>query len=195
MLKFGEWINRKRHNRGFGIQSPSAFFFITEVLNERLPYYAYRTLDYAIEKCGGMSRKHARELFRITNYMHPANCIAVASESAFKAMQAARPCAPCYSADGKKHGELGEIISKCNEVGILYIGNTPLRDTIIETALQHTNNRSAIIVEGINKDRSAQEWWQGIVEDSRTIVTYDMYSYGILLFDSEKKKQHYKLKR
>ena len=53
MFKFGDWINRQRHNRGFGIQSPSTFFFITQVLREKLPYYAYDELDDPV--CAGGS--------------------------------------------------------------------------------------------------------------------------------------------
>ncbi|MEZ3520927.1 MAG: hypothetical protein K1V78_05450 [Muribaculaceae bacterium] len=47
MLSFlnPEWWQRLRHRRGFGVHSPSAYRFITEVLNERLPYYGYERLD------------------------------------------------------------------------------------------------------------------------------------------------------
>ena len=67
MFKPGSWINRKRHNRGFGIQSPSAFFFVTQVLKEKLPYYAYEELDAIAIECGGMNREACRRLFRIAN--------------------------------------------------------------------------------------------------------------------------------
>lgn len=37
-------IQRWRHKRGFGIHSPFAFRFVTEVLNQKHPFYAYTTL-------------------------------------------------------------------------------------------------------------------------------------------------------
>lgn len=40
-----EWWQRLRHRRGYGIHSPSAYRFITEVLNQKLPYYGYERLD------------------------------------------------------------------------------------------------------------------------------------------------------
>lgn len=190
-MKFGDWINRKRHNRGFGIQSPSAFFFITQVLREKLPYYAYKEIDRATD----IDRRYAKELFRITNYTHPANCIAVSSATAAQAMKAARPAAPFFSLETGTVEGFAETIAKCGNVGLLYIGQTALREVILETALAHTNNRSAIIVEGIDKDKASREWWQQIINDPRTIVTYDMHRYGLILFDDEKKKQNYKLKR
>ena len=195
MLKFGDWINRKRHNRGFGIQSPSAFFFITEVLRERLPYYAYRHLDRSVERRGGMSVKHARELFRITNYMQPCNCISIASDAAGEAMKAARPSVACHTLEGTETEEFAKCIERCGSIGMVYIAECQCRNAILETALRHTGDRSVIVIEGIHKDKATRLWWQGIIENPKTIVTYDMYSYGVLFFDKEKKKQHYKLKR
>ena len=194
-MRLGEWINRKRHNRGFGIQSPSAFFFVTEVLREQLPYYAYKKLDSTVEKYGGMSKKHARELFRITNYIQPDNCISIASPAAAEAMKAARPTATHYILEGRKIEEYNECMKECRSIGMLYLSDCPCKEEIISTAISHTNNKSIIIVAGIHKDKATALWWQRLVDNPTTIVTYDMYSYGLLFFDKEKKKQHYKLKR
>jgi hypothetical protein len=194
-MGLGDWINRRRHNRGFGIQSPSAFFFITEVLNEKLPYYAYKTLERTIKKCGGMSCKHAKELFRITNYMRPSNCISVASEAASQAMSAARPSIPCHSIKGDNIDELTELFSKTSTIGMLYLGHTPHNIELLRTAYNYTNKNSVIIVEGISTDKATRELWEQAVKAPYTIVTYDMQSYGLLLFDTDKKKQNYKLSR
>ena len=52
MGRISDWINRQRHNRGYGVQSPSAFFFVTQVLKERLPYYAYPILEEIAKEVG-----------------------------------------------------------------------------------------------------------------------------------------------
>ena len=212
-MRLGDWINRKRHNRGFGIQSPSAFFFITQVLKERLPYYAYPTLDKAVG--GGRAwKRHLRELFRITNYQRPNNCISVGAADAACAMALARPSAThhtiaaakmtaetqqllsergCHILDSTRH--LPAIIKQMGTVGMLYINATNEAYPFIKAALPHTNNNSLIVVYGINRNNTIREWWQQLINDSATVVTYDMYSYGLLFFDKEKKKQHYTLKR
>ena len=212
-MKIGDWINRKRHNRGFGIQSPSSFFFITQVLRERLPYYAYPTLDKAV---GGNTSKqrHFRELFRITNYLKPHCCISVGSAEAACAMALARPSIQHYAVASdtsaaniqallnekgcsivERTEQLPQLIARVGSIGMLYIKATDNTDTLIKAALPHTNNHSVIVVDGINRNKVIQEWWQQIVKDSTTIVTYDMYSYGLLFFDKERRKQHYTLKR
>lgn len=209
-MRLGDWINRQRHNRGFGIQSPSAFFFITQVLKERLPYYAYPTID----KLTGSNRKHFRELFRITNYHKPVNCISVGSAAAACAMILARPSARhfavapiglnddirvllnekgCHIAE--KAEQFPAIVDRAGEIGILYVDATDGADVFIHAALPRTNNNSVIIVDGINRSKTIREWWQQLVSDSATVVTYDMFSYGLLFFDKEKRKQHYTLKR
>ena len=215
MLKFGDWINRKRHNGGYGIQSPSSFFFVTQVLKEKLPYYAYPVLDKIV---GGHRRKriHFRELFRITNHHSPANCISVGSATAACTMMLARPSvvhhaiAPAGMTDSSQallsemecnivHSteQLPALFDKVGEIGMLYVDADTTDDAyaLLRAALPHTNKNSIIVVDGINRNKSIQEWWQQLVNDSATIVTYDMYSYGLLLFDKERIKQHYTLNR
>lgn len=213
MLKFGDWINRKRHNRGYGVQSPSAFFFVTQVLRERLPYYAYPTLDRAV---GGnrVKREHFRELFRITNYLQPTSCVSVGSACAACAMSTARPGMQHYaiapsamSAEAKEllttnsckiiesTGELPDIIERTGTIGMLYINATDDSQNLIKAALPHTNKNSVIVVDGINRSKRIREWWLQLVHDNATVITYDMYSYGLLFFDKERIKQHYTLKR
>ena len=213
MLKFGDWINRKRHNRGYGVQSPSAFFFVTQVLRERLPYYAYPALDIAVG--GNRSKKeHFRELFRITNYLQPTSCVSVGSACAACAMSTARPGVQHYavapatmSAEAKElltaggcHiiesvEQLPAIIGHTGGIGMLYINATDEAYGLIKAVLPHTNKNSVIVVDGINRSKRIREWWLQLVRDNATVITYDMYSYGLLFFDKERIKQHYTLKR
>ena len=39
------WLRRCGRSRGFGIQSPTAYQFLTDVLCQRLPYHAYDDLS------------------------------------------------------------------------------------------------------------------------------------------------------
>ena len=217
MLKIGDWINRKRHNRGFGIQSPSAFFFITQVLKEKLPYYAYDRLEEIAWNSKGMSARRCKELFRIANYTRPENSITIESATAACAICSARREIPsCLITEGDTIGEeaarhlkehrcshlhgnvqrlLEKTLEKNGECGILYIGECGGREQLLETALRYTCNRSIIIIEGIYRSREATSLWQKAIENSTTKVTYDLYSMGILMFDTEKQKQNYKLKR
>lgn len=210
-----DWVNRQRHNRGYGVQSPSEFFFVTQVLKEHLPYYAYAYLETiaAEEKC---NKKHLKDLFRITNHHSPSNCIAIGSVPAACAISTARPSVEkycitdnainkesreflahhnCKALEGKTTELLEATLKELGGVGMVYIGNYKEYAELLETALRYTNGESIIVVEGIHRNKEVQKWWKSIVESTETVVTYDLYSYGLLYFNKERRKQHYTLKR
>ena len=70
-----EHILRIGKARGFGIQSPWAFAFVTELIGERLPYYAYADIDskYADRR----ERKLQKLMFRIRNFVHPHRAVII----------------------------------------------------------------------------------------------------------------------
>ena len=75
-------FNRYKRSKGFGVHSPFAFYFIINVLRERLPYYAYTNIELrrnmALNLSARISRhrrvisiKNAKMLFRIACYFTP----------------------------------------------------------------------------------------------------------------------------
>jgi hypothetical protein len=91
------------------VQSPSSFFFVTQVLKERLPYYAYPILE-EIAKEEKNSAKRLKELFRIANHHNPANSIAIGSPSAACAMATAKPSADKHCFADKQPGRLASAL-------------------------------------------------------------------------------------
>lgn len=77
---------RHHRSRGFGIHSPFAFGFVTEVLREKCPYYAYADIEALRDEVRVAARhEHPRRqviglhkalmLFRITNYFNPSHIL------------------------------------------------------------------------------------------------------------------------
>jgi len=48
-----------------------------------------------------------------------------------------------------------------------------------------------LIVEGIHTDAAALDRWRDIQQDPQVVITYDLYTYGLVFFDSTKHPQHY----
>ncbi len=192
MLKFSDLINRLRHNRGFGVQSPSAFFFVTQVLKEHHPYYAYADIDKKSKKRG----KYFRRLFRIANYLQPGAIIVIDKEreTAVHTLKAARQNATLHSAQEATAEVLQKIADTPAGTLLLYIGECNNYAQACATAINCAQKGTAIIIEGIHNTPEKLQWWETIIKSPRTIVTYDLYSAGIILFDTEKPKQHYTLK-
>ena len=84
LRRFTRWISRWRHRRGYGVHSPWAFSWITQVIYNDMAYYAYadlqrrRRLPAANPEslAGTLSEKDDRLLFRVANAAE-ANDIAV----------------------------------------------------------------------------------------------------------------------
>lgn len=60
-----------RHRRGFGIHSPFAYAFVTEVLAQRLPYYGYADISHDAR---------IRLLFRLIVYFQPEKAAVFSSQ-------------------------------------------------------------------------------------------------------------------
>ncbi len=211
MLGLKNLINRYRHNKGFGVQSPKAFHFVTSVLKESLPYYTYSRINSIAAKCGGKA-SHGRRLFRITNYARPCNIIMFAPEStAACAISAAARNVPAYMLNAtvnnpeaakmleerrctRLSGGIAPLFEKEGKIGLLYIGRSFSYASVVEEAIKHTTPESVIIVEKIHSTPEIKRWWQSIKENPAVGITYDLYSMGILFFDHKYKKQHYTLK-
>ncbi|MBQ0090005.1 MAG: hypothetical protein KBT27_11825 [Prevotellaceae bacterium] len=74
------WFLRIKYRKGFGVQSPFAYHFICNVINNPCKYYAYATL----KACYPQSRQEIKInklLFRLSNYFQP-SVINLVSKSA-----------------------------------------------------------------------------------------------------------------
>lgn len=208
-----EWIYRLRHNRGFGVQSPAAFYLVTHVLREsKHAYYLYPQINALTRALGGSSA-HSRRLFRLVNAIEPPNILIIDNNctAAACAIAAACPRVPCTMISDAQQPEaaghflnlhtgcnilqepqqsLESFCEKQRNVGLLYIGTTPHYARAVEKVIEHSNRHTVIIVEGI-KSREKREWWKRLVASDSTVVTMDFYHWGALFFDKEYKKQHY----
>ncbi|MBE6302580.1 MAG: hypothetical protein E7089_01425 [Bacteroidales bacterium] len=183
MLGIKDFIYRCGHNRGYGVQSPSAFHFVTAVVAEKYAYYAYSTINSVAAKCG-YKAAHARLLFRIANYARPQNILMYAPcEAAACALSMARPSA---QVSAFRQGQL---------FGLLYVGATQNCAPVVEQAVKCASADSVIIIDGIHRSREMKDLWHAIKQNAAVAVTFDLYSMGILFFDKSYKKQHYTLKK
>lgn len=217
MLGIWDKIQRLKHNRGFGVQSPAAFHFVTQVLRNKGDYYIYPELDNVAIATGEYSPVHCRRLFRIANYIQPKNIILykAGTGSAACALSAGKKRVPCYiiAPENSMHStakrflrdreckyttanpleELKHILEKEGRLGLLHITADEHLPKAIEIATKYINKQSVIIVEGIHRSKVQSQLWEQAKEHCGSIVTFDLYSMGIMFFDSGYQKQLYTL--
>lgn len=155
------WLRRLFHCRGFGIQSPSDYWFVRYVINEHWPYYQYSEVGKGDE---WLTRKLGRLCFRLANWKQPE---VVTSQSYREYLQAG-----CHSARFGENGQL-IVVSETDDV-------TRLMDT--------TDERTVLLMEHIQRRKRD---WQRIIDDPRTTTIFDLYYCGIAMFDKRRAKKHY----
>lgn len=191
------WLRRMGYSRGFGIHSPTVYAFVRYVVNEHWPYYAYRDLKEKLRGADRKTRSLCRLLFRIANYQQPRHSFII---------DPVHPAMKDYVQAGCRHtdvvvwteSELHEVLkleSDSRQIHDFFdLAVCPVRlcgDRSREILFSHVSSHSILVVTGIHANRQNKAYWKALVRDSRSAVTLDLYSCGILFFDMTKSKQNY----
>lgn len=191
------WLSRFRHRCGYGVHSPFAFGLITDVIYEKLPYYAYRSLDGEQKRTTvkrgwdkGTVRVN-RLLFRLVNRVQPQTVIEFGRPSLSALyLQSAKP-----SADYLFAGRLSELFLDADApVDFLYLNDysdPDLMRKVIRVCADRTTPHSLFVLHGIRYSRKMKALWRELQCDERVGITFDLYDVGLLFFDRTKIKQHY----
>lgn len=193
------WLRRFRHRRGYGVHSPFAFNFITNVIYERTPYYKYGELlvsqkEQARQKdCGWdyETGKVKRLLFRVVNYCQPVTIVDAGCLSASSLyLKAAKE-----GADYTAAADLSELFLEAGvPVDFLYVHDyrrPEFVEEVFNLCASRSTQRSVFVVEGIRYTPSMMALWKRLVRHERAGITFDLYDLGIVFFDKTKNKQDY----
>lgn len=193
------WLRRFRHRRGYGVHSPFAFNFITNVIYERTPYYKYDELlvsqkEQAKQKdCGWdyETGKVKRLLFRVVNYCQPVTIVDAGCLSASSLyLKAAKE-----GADYTAAADLSELFLEAGvPVDFLYVHDyrrPEFVEEVFNLCASRSTQRSVFVVEGIRYTPSMMALWKRLVRHERAGITFDLYDLGIVFFDKTKNKQDY----
>lgn len=193
------WLRRFRHRRGYGVHSPFAFNFITNVIYERTPYYKYGELlvsqkEQARQKdCGWdyEAGKVKRLLFRVVNYCQPVTIVDAGCLSASSLyLKAAKE-----GADYTAAADLSELFLEAGvPVDFLYVHDyrrPEFVEEVFNLCASRSTQRSVFVVEGIRYTPSMMALWKRLVRHERAGITFDLYDLGIVFFDKTKNKQDY----
>lgn len=193
------WLRRFRHRRGYGVHSPFAFNFITNVIYERTPYYKYDELlvsqkEQARQKdCGWdyETGKVKRLLFRVVNYCQPVTIVDAGCLSASSLYLKAAKEGVDYTAAA----DLSELFLEAEvPVDFLYVHDyrrPEFVEEVFNLCASRSTQRSVFVVEGIRYTPSMMALWKRLVRHERAGITFDLYDLGIVFFDKTKNKQDY----
>lgn len=213
-----KWIRRKRNSWGYGVQSPSDFYFVQHVLREQSPYYGYEVLDELAENYATRLPSYPsatnRLLFRLADYVHAEQVIEVGAGLSTFAMVTGHPFAHYTAITGnetchdtmqpllkaypqiilKKGDEMAlfrQFIDEQQTIGMLHVAHTEYYREIVEAALPHITDHTSIIIEDIQVSKEKQAWWKSLQESPLTGITYDLGNIGLIFFNRSRSKDTY----
>ena len=164
------WLARFRHRKGYGVHSPFAFRFITDVIYESHPYYGYALLDHGLPLSMRLRvRRGLHLLLRIANHLQPST-IVLPKDAWWEKRYLKCGCKNASIQCGWQEGE----VSMCL-----------LREPCDE-ALEHLGEHSVLLLDNLHLHR---DWFKSIP----SVVSFDLYDFGIAFFDKQYNKQYYKV--
>ena len=213
-----KWLRRKRNSLGYGVQSPSDFYFVQHVLREEAPYYGYAVLERMAKTCGTSlpcyPKTIDRLLFRLANHVHPGTMVEVGAGFSVFAMAMACPSARCIAVtsseiygstiqpmlsdnlrvevrNGDEKAVFGNLLCEVGGVDMLHVAHTPYYRDIVDAVLPYVTSRTLIVIEDIRATKEKRDWWRELQESRFTGISYDLGSVGLLFFDRSRHKDTY----
>ena len=210
--------NRLRHRRGFGVQSPWAYEFVRDVLEEKSLYYAYDDMSVVISslklKVKPSIRRRYEMLFRISNKMKPSYILQAGFSEALGICYMSLPShrTPCVAVNTSfsdvskglfKHFKIesfeGNVVEICKQTieqrGKIGILSFPLKNeykALYEYAISNVDSNSLFILDDISSNEG-RVLWNEVLDDSRTTVTFELDTVGLVFFDKRRSKQNFTL--
>lgn len=207
-----------RHHKGHGIHSPFVFNFITKVIEEKTPYYAYDDIRNYLDNFPFIQHNESktnRLAFRTVNYFNVKNILELGAGNGIGTLYLTRVSSDikCLSVElnpeqYNKSYELykgwGRDITLSNEEfpeiteipDCIYLNlrnYQPDPSKLASYLLDNTGEQSFIFIDGIRTNRKQQMLWRKLIRNNKVVISLDLFHVGILFFDRKYHKRNYKL--
>lgn len=171
------------HSRGFGVQSPSDYRFVREVVCERWPYYAYGDMQEFFPDLQAERLRLCRFYLRLANMMQPDVVLMSHADLAVRE----------YVAAGCRKARFVDTGAPAVGFRLAWVSASDCTPSLAEALLKGAASGSAIVVEGIWRKPSAAKFWQQLVADDAATVAFDLYGCGIVFFLPKRHKCLYRV--
>lgn len=195
------WIKRIRHRKGYGVQSPFAFDFITGVIYEKGAYYDYPNLatlykQMKKEKSVRFSKRVDQLLFRIANFHQPDVIVDFGgpSKDAYLYLSAGCKHAKVHILHPSEEGlrKLDEILHEHQDQRVLIsLAQGTHTQRAKEVVLPYIKDNFLLVEHDIYRTPAVRQQWDDYKKQEKVILTFDLYDLGISMFDKRYNKQDY----
>lgn len=211
-------LYKVRHHKGHGIHSPFVFNFITKVIEEKSPYYAYEDIRTYLENFPDIihnESKTDRLVFKIVNYFNAKNIVELGAGNGINTLYLTRASSDikCISTGlnlgqsdesydlfkGWKRNitlsreEFPQLVEMPDCIYVNLRNYQPDQSKLVSYLLNNVREHSFIFVDGIRTNRKQQMLWKKLMENGKVAISLDLFHVGILFFDKKYHKRNYKL--
>ena len=194
-------FSRWKCSHGYGVQSPFAYQFIRGVIHEQGEYYAYATLrqlSSAATKDSALAHfdmKWNQLFFRLANFVQPRTLLLPTSLSPLSQQYFKSGCLSAQVNTYQTTEDGARLLVQEGAHPWLCLCDVSLAAQFVQRTLMSAPFSDGwLLVTGINKDQEARRLWQSLVDNKKTVLTFDLYQVGLIFFNLKYVKQHYQLK-
>ena len=209
-------VRKLKHRKGYGVHSPFAYSVITEVIEEKSPYYAYQRMSPLYPKGGPVPFKVATLLFRLANRFRARRILEIGCDAGYSLLpllmvDSRNELYSVAGADQKRCAQqhlslfpgFAERVNFIDSVealpedyvaDMIVVNGAPAGMSQAEFSAwvqQHLSERGLFFVRGIQPGRQMETYWDELCECDQMEVTMDLYDYGLAIRQPHFFKQHY----
>ena len=218
--KIKDYINKGvrkiKHRKGFGVHSPFAYSIITEVIEEKLPYYAYSSMKRVYTTDAPISFKVACLMHRLANRFKSRHILEICCDGGYSAL-------PLVMVDSRNEiiSLADSFIAKASSARLSVLDQRAKQVTYIDSLqaiaddykadmivvsempagidtaafyqwlTQHIHPETVMLVKGVRPKQRFEELWDMFCDDDNIEITMDLYDYGLAIRRPRFFKQHY----
>ena len=212
-------MRKLKHRKGYGVHSPFAFSIITEVIEEKTPYYAYQRMQRTLVRGARtpISLKVATLIFRLANRLRVRRVLELPCDGGYTLMplllvdsrmradSVADAAARTHVAThfGWLDSRIAAQVTWLDAIGdvapeavydMIVVKELPPGTDPAAMAgwlLAHSHQNTAYLVKGIQPRHRLELLWDALCDSDDVAITMDLYDYGLAIRRPRFFKQHY----
>lgn len=182
------------HCKGFGVQSPSAYHFICDVINGTVPCFKvedfkaqFRRFPYNTKRLCGLYYRMSKSLLpdAVLNFDYVDEPYKTSFQCSGNEMKFFQVDVDMED-ERYRHFLDQQYASNCL-IRVSLVGHY---EEFLRAAVAKATIKTIIVVEDIHQNSKIRALWKDMQNDEHTSVTFDLYDCGIIFFDN-RIKQHY----
>jgi len=177
--KAARWMRGLGHERGFGLQSPFAYRFVTEVVCQRWPYYGYEPLQRRWPDADSREQKLCRLLFRMANMRQPRKVYVNARRADMLWAYVKGGCLSATTTDDPSQADM------------LVVDAVTLSPEQAAETGGRLHGCQLLALLGISRDDESMKVWQAMSGARSCGPAFELWRHGLIYADEAMHRQDY----